>query len=64
MKVERLLAVDIQPGAIRVPLDVHRPERPTRQWHSLALTENRVSSNVDWIAVLEDCQRLQVHVGG
>jgi hypothetical protein len=64
VKVERLLVVDIQPGAIRVPLDVHRPERPTRQWQSLALTENRVSSNVELLAVLEDCQRLQVHVGG
>ena len=64
VKVERLLTVGIQPGAIRVPLDIHRPERPTRQWQSLTLTENRVSANVELIAVLEDCQRMQQHVGG
>ena len=62
-RVERLLALNIDPTAIRVPLDVCRPARRTHQWRSLTLSENRVGAHVELLAVLEDLLRMQAHVG-
>ena len=56
--------MDIQPKAIRVPLDIRRLGRPPRQWRPLSLSENRVGTNVELVAVLEDARRLQRRTGG
>jgi hypothetical protein len=45
--------------AIRVPLDVQRPSRPSRQWHALTLSENRVGTAIELVGVLGEVVELQ-----
>ena len=64
VKVQNLRQLSLQPSAIRVPLDVCRPRRATRQWRALTLNENRVGANAELVEVLRDLLRLQRRVGG
>ena len=60
--VRKLAAQQLQGGSIRVPLDISRPSRPSLQWHSLTLSQLRVSSNPELVQVLEDVRKFQQHV--
>ena len=61
--VTRLAEQPLQGGWIRVPLDVHRPDRRSLQWRSLMLSQMRVSCGGELLHVLEDVRQLQQHVG-
>jgi hypothetical protein len=62
-KVRDLGNTALQAGWIRVPLDIHRPNRRSLQWRALALTlsENRVSANRELLEVLVDIRGFQAH---
>ena len=59
--IKIVLAEDLQPQWIRVPLDVQRSAMRSLQWTPYLLTEQTVSSQSDLLDILKDLEPLRVH---
>lgn len=60
-KVDELMQHPPQRTHIRVPLDIQRPSRPSLRWRPLTLSENRVSTNVELLQVINDLLQVRDH---
>jgi hypothetical protein len=63
-KVRTLATMSLTGSDIRVPLDVRRGARRTLQWRPFAISEDRVSANVELLRILGDALTVQSHMGG
>ena len=62
-KSQALVRCNLTGAAIRVPLDIARPQRARLQWRSLSLSQWKVGTTVELIQLLEDVTAIQQHVG-
>ena len=62
-KAAALMARPILASAIRVPLDITRPQRVRRQWEPLLMLKQRVGAGPELLRVLEQVRQVQGQVG-
>ena len=62
-KVRLLTADPIEASAIRVPLDIRRPNRPRLQWRAMAMSNWRVGSGAELLRCIESVRKIQQHIG-
>ena len=62
-QAKQIIRRPVSANAIRVPLDLRRPARPTLPWRPLCLSQLRVGVGVELLQVLEGLLKLQDKVG-